>query len=194
MAIGGYTTAILVADHGRPELATIPLAGLVAGGAGLLFGIPATAALGSLPRARHVRDRDRDAGAAQGVLGLHRRCRRQDAAAPRQRLALLRGLDRRADPARARLAPAQREARARLPGAARLGGRGRFLRDRPLGPQDGRVRRLRGSTPASPGRCSRSRSRSSTRTPTRSSSRSSSSSAPSPRASARCGASPSAPR
>jgi branched-chain amino acid transport system permease protein len=41
MAIGGYTTAILVADHGVSELATIPLAGLVAGGAGLLFGIPA---------------------------------------------------------------------------------------------------------------------------------------------------------
>jgi branched-chain amino acid transport system permease protein len=42
MAIGGYTTAILVADHGWPELATIPLAGLVAGAAGILFGIPAT--------------------------------------------------------------------------------------------------------------------------------------------------------
>jgi branched-chain amino acid transport system permease protein len=41
MAIGGYTTAILVADHGVSEIATIPLAGLVAGGAGLLFGIPA---------------------------------------------------------------------------------------------------------------------------------------------------------
>ena len=41
MAIGGYTTAILTADHGVSEIATIPLAGLVAGGAGLLFGIPA---------------------------------------------------------------------------------------------------------------------------------------------------------
>jgi branched-chain amino acid transport system permease protein len=41
MAIGGYTTAILTADHGVDELWTIPLAGLVAGGAGLLFGIPA---------------------------------------------------------------------------------------------------------------------------------------------------------
>ena len=41
MAIGGYTTAILIADHGCSEIATIPLAGLVAGGAGLLFGIPA---------------------------------------------------------------------------------------------------------------------------------------------------------
>ena len=41
MAIGGYTTAILTADHGVGELWTIPLAGLVAGAAGLLFGVPA---------------------------------------------------------------------------------------------------------------------------------------------------------
>jgi branched-chain amino acid transport system permease protein len=41
MAIGGYTTAILVGHHGVRDLWTIPLAGLVAGGAGLLFGIPA---------------------------------------------------------------------------------------------------------------------------------------------------------
>jgi branched-chain amino acid transport system permease protein len=41
MAIGGYTTAILVGHHGVKDLWTIPLAGLVAGGAGLLFGIPA---------------------------------------------------------------------------------------------------------------------------------------------------------
>jgi branched-chain amino acid transport system permease protein len=41
MAIGGYTTAILTVDHGVGELWTIPLAGFVAGGAGLLFGVPA---------------------------------------------------------------------------------------------------------------------------------------------------------
>ena len=41
MAIGGYTTAILTGDHGVGEVWTIPLAGLVAGAAGLLFGIPA---------------------------------------------------------------------------------------------------------------------------------------------------------
>jgi branched-chain amino acid transport system permease protein len=41
MAIGGYTTAILTVDHGVGELWTLPLAGLVAGGAGLLFGVPA---------------------------------------------------------------------------------------------------------------------------------------------------------
>jgi branched-chain amino acid transport system permease protein len=41
MAIGGYTTAILMADHGVKDIWTIPLAGLVAGTAGFLFGIPA---------------------------------------------------------------------------------------------------------------------------------------------------------
>jgi branched-chain amino acid transport system permease protein len=41
MAIGGYTSAILIAHHGWNELTTIPAAGLVAGVAGLLFGIPA---------------------------------------------------------------------------------------------------------------------------------------------------------
>jgi branched-chain amino acid transport system permease protein len=41
MAIGGYTTAIMVGHHNVRDLWTIPLAGLIAGGAGLLFGIPA---------------------------------------------------------------------------------------------------------------------------------------------------------
>jgi branched-chain amino acid transport system permease protein len=41
MAVGGYTTAILVADHGVRDLWTIPLAGLVAAVAGILVGIPA---------------------------------------------------------------------------------------------------------------------------------------------------------
>jgi branched-chain amino acid transport system permease protein len=41
MAIGGYTTAILVADHGMKDLWTIPLAGLVAAAAGFAFGLPA---------------------------------------------------------------------------------------------------------------------------------------------------------
>jgi branched-chain amino acid transport system permease protein len=41
MAVGGYTTAILMADHGVRDLWTIPLAGLVAGAAGLLLGLPA---------------------------------------------------------------------------------------------------------------------------------------------------------
>ena len=41
MAIGGYTTAILMADHGVKDVWTIPVAALVAGLAGFLFGIPA---------------------------------------------------------------------------------------------------------------------------------------------------------
>jgi branched-chain amino acid transport system permease protein len=41
MAVGGYTTAILSVDHGVRPIWTIPLAGLVAGAAGLLVGLPA---------------------------------------------------------------------------------------------------------------------------------------------------------
>jgi branched-chain amino acid transport system permease protein len=41
MAIGGYTTAILISDHGMKDVATIPIAALVAGAAGFVFGLPA---------------------------------------------------------------------------------------------------------------------------------------------------------
>lgn len=41
MAFGGYTAALLIKDAGMPYPATIPLAGLVAGVVGFLFGIPA---------------------------------------------------------------------------------------------------------------------------------------------------------
>jgi branched-chain amino acid transport system permease protein len=41
MAIGGYTTAILIADHGWKDVATIPVAALVAGAVGFAFGLPA---------------------------------------------------------------------------------------------------------------------------------------------------------
>ncbi len=41
MAIGGYTTAILMVDHGLKDVVTIPLAIVVAGVAGVLFGLPA---------------------------------------------------------------------------------------------------------------------------------------------------------
>jgi branched-chain amino acid transport system permease protein len=41
MAVGGYTTAILMAKHGVQDVRTIPIAGLVAGLAGLLVGLPA---------------------------------------------------------------------------------------------------------------------------------------------------------
>src|SRR5262249_14697255 len=42
MGIGAYTTALLTVDHGWRDLWTIPVAGLIAGGVGILFGIPAT--------------------------------------------------------------------------------------------------------------------------------------------------------
>jgi branched-chain amino acid transport system permease protein len=41
MAVGGYTAAILMADHGVKDVWTIPIAALVAGTAGFLFGLPA---------------------------------------------------------------------------------------------------------------------------------------------------------
>jgi branched-chain amino acid transport system permease protein len=41
MAVGGYTTAILMANHGVRDLWTIPLAALVAGVLGLVAGVPA---------------------------------------------------------------------------------------------------------------------------------------------------------
>jgi branched-chain amino acid transport system permease protein len=41
MAVGAYTTAILMADHGVRDLWTIPIAATVAGGAALLLGVPA---------------------------------------------------------------------------------------------------------------------------------------------------------
>jgi branched-chain amino acid transport system permease protein len=41
MAVGGYTTAILVSEHGVRDLWTIPIAAVVAGVAGFLVGIPA---------------------------------------------------------------------------------------------------------------------------------------------------------
>jgi branched-chain amino acid transport system permease protein len=41
MAVGGYTTAILMTDHGVRDIVTIPVAGVVAGIAGLALGLPA---------------------------------------------------------------------------------------------------------------------------------------------------------
>jgi branched-chain amino acid transport system permease protein len=42
MGIGAYTTTILVVDHGWRDLWTLPVAGIIAGIAGLAFGLPAT--------------------------------------------------------------------------------------------------------------------------------------------------------
>lgn len=41
MAVGGYTTAILMVDHGVKDVWTIPIAALVAGVVGFVVGIPA---------------------------------------------------------------------------------------------------------------------------------------------------------
>ena len=41
MAVGGYTTAILMTDYDVKDLWTIPIAAVVAGAAGFLFGLPA---------------------------------------------------------------------------------------------------------------------------------------------------------
>jgi branched-chain amino acid transport system permease protein len=41
MAVGGYTTALLMTDHGVKDVVTIPLAVVVAGVVGILFGFPA---------------------------------------------------------------------------------------------------------------------------------------------------------
>jgi branched-chain amino acid transport system permease protein len=41
MAIGGYTTAILMADHGVKDVWTIPIAAVLTGVVGFLFGVPA---------------------------------------------------------------------------------------------------------------------------------------------------------
>ena len=61
MAIGGYTTAILMTDHGVKDIVTIPIAIVVAGVAGVPLRPPGRAPLGPLPRARDLRDRGRDA-------------------------------------------------------------------------------------------------------------------------------------
>ena len=41
VAIGAYTTAILMAHHGVQDVKTIPIAAVVAGGIGLVLGVPA---------------------------------------------------------------------------------------------------------------------------------------------------------
>jgi branched-chain amino acid transport system permease protein len=41
VAIGAYTTAILMANHGVQDVKTIPIAAVVAAGIGLVFGVPA---------------------------------------------------------------------------------------------------------------------------------------------------------
>ena len=76
MAIGGYTTAILMSDHGVKDIWTIPIAALVDGRRRLPLRDSRAPPLGALPRPRDVRDRRLDARGDQAVRGLHRRRRR----------------------------------------------------------------------------------------------------------------------
>ena len=124
MAIGGYTTAILMADHGVKDVWTIPIAGRRRRRRRVPVRHPGAPALGPLPRARDVRDRGVDAGGDQALRGVHRRRERASTCSampeltasldaghrprPRahlQRLALLPLLDDRARRLRRRLAP-----------------------------------------------------------------------------------------
>ena len=82
MAIGGYTTAILMAGNeqfggpmsgGMKDLWTLPIAGLVAGLFGLAFGLPGAAPLRPLPRPGDLCDRRRDAVDGEALRGVHGR-------------------------------------------------------------------------------------------------------------------------
>ena len=57
MAVGGYTTAILVVHEHWRDVWTIPIAGLVAGFVGFLVGIPALRLSGSTSRSRRSASR-----------------------------------------------------------------------------------------------------------------------------------------
>ena len=60
MAIGGYTTAILMTDHGVKDIVTIPIAIVVAGVAGLPLRLPGRPPLrASTSRSRRSRSRSR---------------------------------------------------------------------------------------------------------------------------------------
>ena len=212
MAIGGYTTGILISDQGLQiaghtfsndlkDVWTIPIAGRRRRRRRLPVRAAGAAAVGALPRARHVRDRGLGAGGVQEVRDVHRRRHRHqplrhqgadrlDLGRPRLRpqarllrLALLPLLDDRARPVGRRLAPAPRPDRACVPGGARQRDR---RRRRPASASRPTRRWPSPSAPptrGSPGRCSRSRTRTSIRTRSRSRSRSSCSSASSSAAS-----------
>ena len=137
MLIGAYVTTILSVDHGWNDLTTIPLAFVIAGVFGFLFGFPALRLRGVVPRARHLCDPDRADRAHEEVLGLHRRRRRQ---APHARTHGSRGVchnlaDRGRD-VRARLAAPVRKARPRLPDDPRVGDRRRIVRHQPRDDED----------------------------------------------------------
>ena len=204
MAIGGYTTAILMTDHGVKDIGTIPIAIVVAGVAGFLFGLPAARLSGlylalatfaiAVATPAVIKRFEGFTGGGSGVnlfgtpeltasLTPVRIARLR---AQLQQLALLPGLDDRAGRLRDRLADPARADGPCLPGRARQRDGRRLVRRQP------RPRRRRSPSGSAPptrarrGRCSRSRRPTSTPTRSRWRSRSSSSSASSSPASARC--------
>ena len=142
MAIGGYTTAILMTDHGVKDVWTIPLAGLVAGIVGFLFGIPALRLSGlylalatfavavSMPAVIKRFEGFTGGGGGINLFGVPELTASLDAGhRPRsgahlQRLDLLPVLDDRARRLRRRLAPRARSDRSRVPRRARQRERG----------------------------------------------------------------------
>ena len=94
MAVGAYTTAILMADHGVRDLWTIPIAAVRRGRDRRARRRPGAAALGPLPRARDVRHRGRPADDPEEVRPLHRRLDRASrSSASRRRPATASGDD-----------------------------------------------------------------------------------------------------
>ena len=203
MAIGGYTTAILMADHGVKDVWTIPVAAVVTGVVGFLFGIPALRLSGlylalatfaiavSMPAVIKRFEGFTGGGGGINLFGIPELTASLDAGdglrpgAHFQRLALLPVLDGRAHRVRDRVAHAARAYRARAPSGAR-----QRIRGAVVGRQPPRATRRSPSasarpTPASPDPSSRSRRRSSIPTRSRSRSRSCSSSASSSAGSAR---------
>jgi len=81
MGIGAYVTTILLVDHGWNDLLTLPVAGVVAGLAGLAFGLPATRFAGPYLALATFADPALVHRPAQAVPALHRRDARQAAAA-----------------------------------------------------------------------------------------------------------------
>ena len=73
MAVGGFTTAILMSDYGVKDIWTIPIAGARRGHRRLPVRLPCPATVGSLPGARDVRGGGGHTGVDQALRGLHGR-------------------------------------------------------------------------------------------------------------------------
>ena len=162
MAIGGYTTAMLVGHHNVRDLWTIPPAGLIAGGAGLLFGLPALRLSGlylalatfgfavALPAI--LKKFDDFTGRTEGIQLFGRpgftgkgyeNAERPRAHPDLQRLALLPELDDRGCPVRRGVGRARWADRTHFPRDSGQRGRRDILGSEPPAVQDARVRALR---------------------------------------------------